>query len=176
MRPMMERMHGQTHSTRRSPDGRAHRPLGLALVMVTILALAGCGGGPASAPPSATSAKVATVHLSPTCNCCTEYVAYLRRNGWTVEVVEELDLAAFQDERGIPTDARGCHTTLIDGYLVDGHVPLAAIERLLDERPDIDGIGLPGMPLGSPGMGEPTGEPLTVVAFRGDEITPFGEY
>ena len=144
--------------------------------MVAIAFLAGCGGGAPVAQPSGPSGKVAEVHLSPTCTCCTEYVAYLRRNGWTVEVVEEADLGAFQDARGIPAEARGCHTTLIGGYLVDGHVPLAAIERLLEERPDVDGIGLPGMPLGSPGMSGTASEPLVVVAFDGDRVTEFGEY
>lgn len=150
--------------------------MGLAAAFAITL-LVGCTGSPeATAPRDAAHATVAEVHLSPTCTYCTEYVAYPRRNGWTVEVVEEPDIAAFQAARGVPDAARGCHTTLVDGYVVEGHVPLAALEQLLAERPAIDGIGLPGMPLGSPGMsGEATG-PLAVVAFAGDEVTPFGEY
>lgn len=120
--------------------------------------------------------RTAEVHLSPTCTCCTEHVAYLRRNGWTVEVVEEADMAAFQSDRGIPESARGCHTTLVGGYVVDGHVPLAAIDRLLAEQPEIDGIALPGMPAGSPGMSGTADGAFLVVAFDEDEVTPFGEF
>lgn len=150
------------------------------LALLLVLGLAGCAGAaPRSQSAEATAqgaARVAEVHLSPSCGCCTEYVAYLRRHGWTVEVVEEPDIGAFQDERGVPEDARGCHTMLIGGYLVDGHVPLPAIERLLEERPAVDGIGLPGMPMGSPGMTGTAAGPLAVVAYAGDQVTPFGEY
>mgnify|MGYP000111891887 CR=1 FL=1 len=152
------------------------RRAGTVLAMVAAVTLAGCGGSPPPAERSVLEARVAEVHLSPTCTCCTAYVDYLRRNGWTVEVVEEPDLAAFQDARGIPAEARGCHTTLVDDYTVDGHVPLAAVDELLDERPDVDGIGLPGMPLGSPGMSGTASGPFEVVAFSGDEVTPFGDY
>ena len=164
------RSYGIDRATARS------RRAGAVLAMVAAVALAGCGASPPAAERSAVEARVAEVHLSPTCTCCTGYVDYLRRNGWTVEVVEEPDIAAFQDARGIPAEARGCHTTLVDGYVVDGHVPLAAIDQLLDERPDVDGIGLPGMPLGSPGMSGTASGPFDVVAFGGDEVTPFGEY
>lgn len=122
------------------------------------------------------SALMAEVHLSPTCTCCTEYVAYLRRQGWTVEVVEEVDIGAFQTERGVPEPARGCHSTLVAGYIVEGHVPVAALERLLAERPAIDGIGLSGMPLGSPGMGGSASGSFAVVAFDEGAVTPYGEY
>ena len=162
-----------------SPGPPRWRRLALGLAAVLVLALlGGCAGTATTSPtaPVTADAKLAEVHLSPTCTCCTEYVAYLRRHGWTVEVVEERDIVAFQDEQGVPEAARGCHTTLVGGYLVEGHVPLPAIERLLDERPAIDGIGLPGMPLGSPGMtGTATG-PLAVVAFDGEEVVTFAEY
>lgn len=154
--------------------------LALLLALLLVLGLAGCTGaaprGQSAEATAQSAARVAEVHLSPSCGCCTEYVAYLRRHGWTVEVVEESDISAFQDERGVPDDARGCHTMLVGGYLVDGHVPLAAIERLLEERPAVDGIGLPGMPMGSPGMSGTAAGPLAVVAYTGDQVTPFGEY
>lgn len=154
--------------------------LGLVLALFMMFGVAGCAEAappPESAEATAAGAtRLAEVHLSPTCTCCTEYVAYLRRAGWTVTVVEEPDIGAFQTERGVPEAARGCHTTLIGGYLVDGHVPLPAIERLLEEQPAVDGIGLPGMPLGSPGMSGTATGPLAVVAYDGDQVTPFGEY
>ena len=126
--------------------------------------------------PIGASARTAEVHLSPTCTCCTEYAAYLRRNGWTVEEIEEQDISAFQGDLGVPESARGCHTTLIDGYVVEGHVPLAAVERLLAERPAIDGIALPGMPLGSPGMTGEADGPMVVLSFDRGDVTPYGEY
>lgn len=126
--------------------------------------------------PSGAAARTAELHLSPTCTCCTEYAAYLRRNGWTVEEIEEQDISAFQRDLGVPEAARGCHITLMDGYVVDGHVPLAAVERLLAERAAIDGIALPGMPLGSPGMTAAAEGPMVLVAFDGTEISPYGEY
>jgi hypothetical protein len=122
------------------------------------------------------TARVAEVHHSPTCTCCTEYAAYLRRNGWTVDVIEEADITEFQSALGIPESAQGCHVTLFDDYLVSGHVPLAAIDRLLAERPSVDGIGLPGMPLGSPGMTGSARGPLVVVSFDDGGVSPFGEY
>lgn len=145
--------------------------------LLVIGALTACANPARPVAQSATaSALMAEVHLSPTCTCCTEYVAYLRRQGWKVEVVEEADIAAFQAERGVPEAARGCHSTLVAGYVVEGHVPLAALERLLAERPAIDGIGLPGMPLGSPGMGGTASGPFAVVAFDEGAVTPYGEY
>ena len=161
---------------REQADTRRLAGIGAAFVLVAAAVSACATSASPMSSPSGVAAHVAEVRLSPTCNCCTDYVAYLRRQGWTVEVIEEPDIAAFQDERGVPEAARGCHTTLVDGYAVEGHVPLPALERLLAERPAIDGIGLPGMPLGSPGMtGTATG-PFTVVAFDAGEVTPFGEY
>ena len=154
--------------------GAALTGIGLLLVVGALTACA-MPSGPVTQSASA-GALMAEVHLSPTCTCCTEYVAYLRRQGWTVEVVEEADIGAFQAERGVPEAARGCHSTLVAGYVVEGHVPLAALERLLAERPAIDGIGLPGMPLGSPGMGGTASGPFAVVAFDEGAVTPYGEY
>jgi len=150
----------------------------LALAAIVVLTVSGGCAAPSSEvrASSAAAAPRAEVHLSPTCTCCTEYVAYLRRAGWTVDVVEEPDIVAFQTERGVPEAARGCHSTLVSGYKVEGHVPLAALERLLRERPNVDGIGLPGMPLGSPGMSGTATGPFAVISFNGGEISPFGEY
>lgn len=154
------------------------RFVGIGAGFLLVAAELGACANPAipMSPASDTGARMAEVHLSPTCTCCTEYAAYLRRNGWTVEEIEEQDISAFQGDLDVPEAARGCHTTLIDGYVVEGHVPLAAVERLLAERPAIDGIALPGMPLGSPGMSGTADGPLVVVAFDGREVTPYGEY
>ncbi len=78
---------------------------------------------------------------------------YLRKHGATVEVTDDPDRATFREANGIADDVASCHTAEVDGYLIEGHVPAEAIDRLLAERPDAVGLALPGMPADSPGMG-----------------------
>ena len=78
---------------------------------------------------------------------------YLRTHGAVVEMSDDADRASFRVSNGIPDDAASCHTAQVDGYVIEGHVPAAAIERLLAERPEAIGLALPGMPADSPGMG-----------------------
>lgn len=119
-----------------------------------------------AAPASAGEAsRTGTLYKNPQCGCCDAYADHLRDNGFTVTVEPTHDLGAIGREAGIPEDFQGCHTMLIDGYAVSGHVPLAALNRLLAERPAIAGISLPGMPTGSPGMGGPKTGPFTVYQF-----------
>lgn len=94
----------------------------------------------------------ATLYKNPGCQCCDAYADYLNRHGFDITVVASPDLNAVKREYDIPQQLAACHTMPIEGYVVEGHVPVSVIERLLDERPDIRGISLPGMPLGSPGM------------------------
>jgi len=106
--------------------------------------------------------KKATLYKNPQCGCCGEYAKYLGQNGFDVQVVETFDLPSVKRAHGVPAALEGCHTTLVDGYVIEGHVPVDIIQRLLREKPAIKGISLPGMPAGSPGMmGEKTA-PLTV--------------
>ena len=106
--------------------------------------------------------RKATLYKNPQCGCCAEYGKYLGQNGFDVQVVETLDLPSVKREHGVPAALEGCHTTLVDGYVIEGHVPVDIVQRLLREKPAIKGISLPGMPAGSPGMmGEKTA-PLTV--------------
>jgi hypothetical protein len=116
----------------------------------------------------------ATVYKSPTCGCCEGYIAFLRKHGVTVEVVSD-DAALYEakEANGVPFEAQSCHTVLLDGYVVEGHVPLAALTKLLSERPDIDGISMPGMPSGTPGMEGPRFGPLEVVGFKDGSVSPF---
>jgi hypothetical protein len=114
----------------------------------------------------------ATLYKNPQCGCCENYAAYLRQNGFDVEVKPTNDLAEISGKAGVPPDYEGCHTTFIEGYVVDGHVPIKAIEKLLKERPEIAGITLPGMPMGSPGMGDDPTKSFTVYAVTKDSATP----
>jgi hypothetical protein len=95
-------------------------------------------------------------------NCCEGYADYLRENGFEVTVKPTHDLPLMHRQYGVPEALVGCHTTLVDGYVIEGHVPIGPVLRMLTERPAIKGISLPGMPAGSPGMfGEKPG-PFTI--------------
>ncbi len=126
--------------------------------------------GPMSA--RAVSPIPVTLYKNPSCTCCEGYAQYLEQNGFKVDVRPTNDLAEISRKAGIPGALEGCHTSFIGDYVVDGHVPVKTIRKLLDERPAIAGITLPGMPPGSPGMsGEKTG-PLTVFAISRDGTPP----
>jgi hypothetical protein len=121
---------------------------------------------------SVRAAPVAVIlYKSPECGCCEGYVDYLRHHGFEVTSKPTNDLAEISRKAGVPSDLQGCHTAFIGDYVVDGHVPLEAINKLLAERPAIKGITLPGMPEGSPGMyGEKAG-PFTIYAIGQDGIS-----
>jgi hypothetical protein len=107
-------------------------------------------GAPAVA--FAQSSREATLYKNPQCGCCHDHAAYLRRHGYQVKEVATHDLDAIKRKHGVPEQLYGCHTIVIGGYVVEGHVSAAIIDRLLREQPKIRGISLPGMPAGSPGM------------------------
>ena len=120
----------------------------------------------------AAAAGTLAMFASPSCGCCGEHAEYLRSNGYTVDLQRTDDLDAIRAEAGIPPEAAGCHTARVGDYVVEGHVPVEAIDRLLQEKPAIDGIALPGMPSGSPGMGD-GGGPFEVMAIVDGAIEPF---
>ena len=94
-----------------------------------------------------------TVFKSLTCGCCGDYVDYLKREGFKVRVENVSNMLSIKEKYKIPQDLESCHTAIVDGYFIEGHVPIEAIKKLISEKPDILGIALPGMPQGSPGMG-----------------------
>jgi hypothetical protein len=118
-----------------------------------------------SARSVADELRRATLYKDPSCGCCAEYAEYLRRNGFEVTVVDTADLSSVKQFHGVPAPLEGCHTTVVGGYVVEGHVPVAAVNRLLAEKPPILGISLPGMPEGSPGMGGRKKAPFTIFAI-----------
>ena len=105
-----------------------------------------------AAVPALAGEKDVTLYKNPQCGCCEGYADYLRENGFDVTVKATHDLAEMSREAGISDEFQGCHLSFVDGYVVSGHVPVGTVEKLLTERPDIKGVTLPGMPLGSPGM------------------------
>lgn len=98
-----------------------------------------------------------TVYKTPWCGCCGGWVTHMRRAGFSPKVVEVEDLAPVRQKYGIPFTLSSCHTGVVAGYVLEGHVPPADVARLLRERPKALGLAVPGMPLGSPGMEQPGG-------------------
>lgn len=130
------------------------------MIVVMLLAL----------PISSMAAGIpAKLYKNPNCGCCEEYAKYLRANGFEVEVTATHDLPLLKQEHNVPPQMEGCHTTLIGNYVVEGHVPVESINKLLKERPLITGIAVPGMPAGSPGMDGKKTEPLKVYAIGSGE-------
>lgn len=99
-----------------------------------------------------------TVYKSPTCGCCEEWVKYLRQEGFEVKAINQADLSAIKQKVGVKPELASCHTALVDGYVIEGHVPVAPIRRMLAERPQTKGLTVPGMPANSPGMGPMDGK------------------
>lgn len=121
----------------------------------TIAALALLAGVAQPISGAAGESKGGLMYKGPKCQCCEAHATHLRQNGFQITVNSTHNLAQINRNLGVPKQLEACHVTLIDNYLVAGHVPAETIRRLLTERPSIKGISLPGMPKGSPGM---TGE------------------
>jgi len=114
----------------------------------------------------------ATLYKNPQCSCCEGYAGYLGRHGFQVDVKPTNDLAEISQKAGVPEKYQGCHTMFVDGYVVDGHVPVEIVQKLLSERPAIAGITLPGMPEGSPGMVGTKTAPFVIYAVTKDGKEP----
>lgn len=117
-------------------------------------------------PVLAAERPAGLLYKNPQCSCCEEYAKYLRGYGYQIEVKPSFDLVLIRRQNGVPEGLDGCHTMLMGGYVVEGHVPVAAIERLFDERPAIKGISVPGMPAGSPGMLAPGESPQQLTVYE----------
>ncbi|ODS58185.1 MAG: hypothetical protein ABS36_04390 [Acidobacteria bacterium SCN 69-37] len=93
-----------------------------------------------------------TVHKDPSCGCCSLWIGHMERAGFRVTATDTTNMPALHAKLGVPAHVQSCHTAVVDGYLVEGHVPADEVKRLLKSRPAVKGIAVPGMPLGSPGM------------------------
>lgn len=112
-----------------------------------------------------------TLHKQAGCMCCDAHAEILETQGFEVEVISHQDLNRFKRANNIPREFAGCHTIFVDDYIVEGHVPGDMIARLITEKPDIRGISLPGMPVGSPGMpGERTKSLDVFVITDGEKV------
>lgn len=113
------------------------------------------------------------MYKSPACECCGEYGKYLESKGFKVNTILVENPLEIKDSLGVPLGMRSCHTLKLDGYYVEGHVPAEAIQKLLTEQPKIDGIALPGMPAGSPGMPGAKAEPFIIYSISEGKISEY---
>ncbi|MDQ7041324.1 MAG: DUF411 domain-containing protein [Rhodothermus sp.] len=113
-----------------------------------------------------------TVFKSPTCGCCTKWVDHMKAAGFTVRVEDLQNLSTIKARFRVPGSLHSCHTAIVEGYVIEGHVPAADVWRLLQEKPDVTGLAVPGMPIGSPGMEQGFRvDPYEVLAFTTDGRT-----
>ncbi len=127
---------------------------------------------------SAAHAATMTVYKSPACGCCAKWVEHVEKHGFTVKTVPTEDMAAVKARLGVPDTLASCHTTTVDGYVVEGHVPAADIKRLLKQKPRAKGIAVAGMPMGAPGMEHGTHrEPYsTMLIAKNGKATVFARH
>ena len=152
-----------------------------ALIGVTALIFGVASAGPSVQPQvNAESADPVpiTVYRNPSCNCCKAWVNHLKNNGFHVEDIVTPDVAAKKRELGLPAQLASCHTAVVNGYIIEGHVPADDVKRLLRLKLDVAGLAVPGMPAGSPGM-ETSGPPdqFDVIAFdNAENLSTFNRY
>ena len=120
-----------------------------------------------TAPTPAAAGETIHVVKTPTCGCCSAWVELARQRGYKVEVTDTEDYEGMKREAGVPEKMQACHTSRVGGYVVEGHVPFAAIDKLLTDKPDVTGIAVPGMPMGSPGMGDDPSAKYDIYAWGG---------
>ena len=119
-----------------------------------------------------------TVYKSPTCRCCGKWITHMEENGFKVKAVDVIEMNVVKEKYGIKRNLASCHTAIIDGYFIEGHVPASDVKRLLAEKIDSKGLTVPGMPIGSPGMemGDRV-DPYQVLSVKSDGSTEvFNQY
>lgn len=114
--------------------------------------------------PAAQAGDV-VVYKDPNCGCCGKWIEHMQAAGHQLDVRNRRDLATVKAEMRVPQGARSCHTAVVDGYFIEGHVPADDVDRLLRERPPVLGLAVPGMPVGSPGMEVPGAPPMAYKVF-----------
>ena len=167
---------------------RPGRNQSAALLIAVIASIAGCSNGSPPAQTAAATLRVTSVpvvnkdanaslasstaapipikvYKDPNCGCCKEWVKHLEANGFKVETMDMPDLTLLKQKYGVKPEIQACHTAIVGGYVVEGHVPADVIKKMLNEKPAIAGLAVPGMPQGSPGMESATKERYNVLTF-----------
>lgn len=148
-----------------------HTLINALLASLTFGLVSACSQSESKNANSNTAEKASfTMYKNPGCMCCDKWAEHMESNGYEVEIKPIDNLAAFKFTHKVPNDMGACHTSVIDGYVVEGHVPAEDVDRLLKEQPDAKGIAVPGMPTGSPGMENPNrpDDPYDVMLFKED--------
>jgi hypothetical protein len=133
--------------------------LGAALFALTLTTGAAAPSNPAPEPTRI------TVYKDPSCGCCKNWIEHLLKHGYKVDAKDTPAMADVKRALGVPEALTSCHTAVVNGYLIEGHVPAADIARLLKQKPKIAGLAVPGMPMGAPGMEGPTSQHYQVLSF-----------
>ncbi len=118
---------------------------------------------------------IITVHKDPNCDCCTGWVTHLEQNGFRVQVIDTQELNRVKSKLGVPPDLAACHTAEAGGFVIEGHVPAAAVRQFLAQRPQAKGLAVPGMPSGSPGMSGDY-EEYDVILFSADDRRVYARF
>ena len=127
--------------------------------------------------PSQQAGEMITVYKDRSCSCCKNWIAYLQANGFKVDVHEVDGTKPYQKQFHVPSNLVSCHTAVVNGYTLEGHVPASEIKKLLSERPKIQGLSVPGMPVGSPGMEGGQRQTYSVIAFSdGGKTSVYANY
>lgn len=145
-------------------NSKPFRSLGVLVALPLIGALVGLATVLVAQRPA--QAADVTVYKSPTCGCCKKWVSHLEKNGFSVEVHNQYDVSPIKAQYGVPRRLHSCHTAKVGGYVIEGHVPAEEITRLLEEKPQVTGLAVPGMPMGSPGMEGPRKDAYDVLTFH----------
>ena len=134
-------------------------------LVLVLLAAAGVASATRGAQQPA-PAGIVTVYLTPYCGCCHSWIEHMQKAGFKVRAVDMEDLTEVKQASGVPMKLRTCHTAIVDGYVIEGHVPADLVKKLLAEKPKVTGLAVPGMPVGSPGMEQgDQKEPYDVLLF-----------
>jgi len=127
--------------------------------------------------PSDAARPTITVYKDPSCGCCRNWIEHLIKHGYRVDAKDTPNMAEVKRTLGVPDAITSCHTALVNGYLIEGHVPAADIDRLLAKKPKIAGLAVPGMPMGSPGMEGPRTQHYQVLSFdKSGKTAVFASY
>ncbi len=135
--------------------------LGVSLLLLALTTAA----APAPATDADAKKPTITVYKDPSCGCCKSWIEHLIKHGYHVDAKDTPGMTEIKHTLGVPDGLSACHTAVVDGYIIEGHVPAADIARLLKEKPKVAGLAVPGMPMGSPGMEGPRTQHYQVLSF-----------
>lgn len=153
----------------------------LVLLALALNPMAPIAGAPATKAPTDKAASPVlemTVYRSPTCTCCGRWLEHMKQNGFLIKDIQTEDMDAIKRQLGVPDALQSCHTALVGGYWVEGHVPAEDVKKLLRDKPAVAGISVPGMPAGTPGMEMgPRKDPYAVVQLdKSGNTSVFHDY